>query len=52
MGVNCIDIEKLLERFIIDVWFDDNFEDNTIDIDLTQGDEFISLYSCSHNPSL
>jgi hypothetical protein len=33
MGVNCNGIENLLARLTTNVWFNDNFEENTIDID-------------------
>jgi hypothetical protein len=52
MGVNCNGIENLLARFTANVWINDNFEEKTIDIDRTQGNDVIALSQCSHIPSL
>jgi hypothetical protein len=47
MDVNCDGIGNLLLRLTSNVWLNDNFEEQTLYIEQTQGNEVNSLSSCS-----
>jgi len=52
MGVNFNGIGNLLVRLTLNMWLNDNFEDQRINIKRTQGNELVYVSPCLNIPSL